>query len=37
MKKKFKDINDLVSYLAVSAVSLLLSDEMWQLFGYKSR
>ncbi len=35
MKKKFKDINDLVSYLAVSAMSLLLSDEMWQLFGYK--
>ncbi len=35
MNQKFSDINDLVSFLALSAMNPLLSDEMWQLFGFK--
>lgn len=37
MEKKLTDINDLVLFLAGTAMRLLLTDEIWQNFGYKKR
>lgn len=37
MKKDLADINDLVSFLAMTSTKLVLEDELWQHFGYNRR
>lgn len=37
MGKKSTDINDLVVFLAGTAMKPLLNDEIWQNYGYKKR
>jgi len=37
MENKFTDINDLVLFLSGTAVQPLLTDEIWQKFGYEKR
>ncbi|MFH1990497.1 MAG: hypothetical protein ABIJ19_01420 [Patescibacteria group bacterium] len=37
MENKIIDINDLVVFLAATAMKPLLSDEVWQCYGYKKR
>ena len=37
MQNKITDINDLVIFLAATGMKPLLSNELWQCFGYKKR
>lgn len=37
MEKKIIDINDLVLFLAATAMKPLLDDEIWQYYGYRKR
>jgi len=37
MEHKTTDINDLVEYLASTAMRPLLDDEVWRAYGYKKR
>ncbi len=37
MENKISDINDLVLFLAATAMKPLLNDEVWQCYGYRKR
>lgn len=37
MENKISDINDLVLFLATTAMKPLLNDEVWQCYGYRKR